>query len=148
MIRQPNNYTCGPIVLYNLQTWSQSKILTYRQLYILTKCNPQTGTFTKDFEIALAALIKISNLKLIEKQIQPKKLSLNNNRQAIVMEYFTHLQFLHFILIVMDQDQNLIMINEGAENKEIPLIQSAKHLKIKRYEKNGIKYPIVWKIQL
>ncbi len=146
MIRQPNNYTCGPIVLFNLQKWTKSMSVSYRELFTLTKCNPKTGTFTSDFEIALDVLLQNSQLKLIQKQIQPPNITLKNPKQAIILEYFTHLNYLHFILIIFLGD-NLIMINEGAENKKIPIVQNANKLRIIKYEKNGIKYPIMWKFE-
>lgn len=146
MIRQPTNYTCGPIALFNLQKWAQSNNkLSYRTIYKKTQCNPINGTLTFNFELALEDVLDFNKLTLVKKEIQPVKWKMPQNEdQILIIEYYTVKKYLHFILIVCINGE-IKMINEGAENKKIPIIQKF-NLQFENYEKNSHKYPIVWQI--
>ncbi len=148
MIRQPNNYTCGPIVLYNLQKWANISSFTYRQIYNMTQCNETEGTATQNLHHTLKHIVLNSGINLIGTTncTQDILQYLKTQEIAIILEYLKNDGYLHFILIIKDHNGKVLIINEGAENKQIPIIQYTK-ITTTRYRKNGIQYPIAWIIE-
>ncbi len=145
MIRQPNNYTCGPIVLYNLQKWANISSFTYRQIYNMTQCNEIEGTSTQNLHHTLNQIVLNSGINLIKTTNCTQNILqyLKTQNIAIIIEYLKNDSYLHFILIIKDHNGKVLIVNEGAENKQIPIIQYKK-ITTTKYHKNGIHYPVAW----
>jgi hypothetical protein len=56
-IRQKNNYSCGPVSLFNLCQF-YGVPFDYSFIYKLCKCNKKSGTTTKNFALALNFILK------------------------------------------------------------------------------------------
>lgn len=150
-VRQRNYYSCGPILLFNLLRWANIIKISYREIFVLTECSMEKGTKTIKFTEALKKIISQNeNLKLKKQIIKPSykqiKQNLKSNNDAIILEYFKNEEYLHFVLLVKYEDE-IFVINEGAENKKIPIVQNADLFLKKIFienEENCHQYPIIW----
>ncbi len=148
-IRQPNNYSCGPIALYNLLTWSDlHAICSYRNIYKLTKCNSQSGTSTSQFEFVLKFLISQSNNKLhllkpcLFSFLDLKNQLIANSHYVAIIEYVKEYKFLHFIILFTNSKKEIYSVNQNADNKHFPIVQKAF---MEMFQTNtNQQYPIFW----
>ncbi len=149
-VRQQNHYSCGPILLFNLLKWANlNKIISYRDIFALTECTPEKGTKTLKFQKALKFILSRTDLKFKKTITKPSlrqiKQYLKTPNNAIILEYFKNEQYLHFILLIRNDQNEIIMINEGAENKKIPIVQLTNNLSLANHQ-HCEKYPIAWLI--
>lgn len=114
-IRQNNDYSCGPVALYNLGTFYQIKF-DYDFLYHLCKCNPKSGTKTRNFTLALNSLAKQGFFQIVENVKDPKHF-LKSKGNCVLMEYKQQDEW-HFVLVVSNY-----VINKNGKNKQKPIIQ-------------------------
>ncbi len=153
-IRQKNNYSCGPVAIYNLLTWSQNhELISYRDIFGLTKCNPTNGTSTNAFGKCLKTIETLSkqNLSVVKIFQRPNiqmivdELLANPNRAAIV-EYFKEDQYLHFVFVYVTTDEKrLITVNQHAERRDFAIQQTFQKKYFQKIaRKNSFHYPIVW----
>jgi ABC-type bacteriocin/lantibiotic exporter with double-glycine peptidase domain len=67
-IEQPNDYTCGPIALYNLLSTTNVKI-SLNKLTKLCKCNADSGTHANNFNHAVKKINKYYKINI--REIEP-----------------------------------------------------------------------------
>ncbi len=87
------------------------------------ECNIQNGTTTNNFFSTLKNICQESNniLQLkIPKIISNQKCVQN---RALIIEYKTNKNSLHFVFIFVNDENKHIVVNEGANNKKIPILQ-------------------------
>ncbi len=159
-IRQRNNYTCGPIALYNLLTWANAHtIMTYRNIYKLTNCDSKNGTTTLNFTIALKKLIHKSNGNMIVlNATQPQKtnkqkdfddlhkLLFENSNLCAIVEYEQRATYLHFVLLFVENNK-LFIINQEANKKSVPVVQKINNLNFMIKFNNKKHHPLIWIVQ-
>lgn len=149
-IRQKNNYTCGPIALYNLLTWANAHdLLSYRNIYKLTECNPIHGTTTNNFSETLKRLIheSSSNLKLSKcKIIGLQKLLLANTEVCAIVEYEHNENYLHFVLMFANKQGQLFIVNQDSTNIKKSIVKEIQNLDFMNKFNNKKQHPMVWTI--
>ncbi len=127
-LRQPNNYSCGPIALYNLLIWADlSFIISYRNIFKHMQCDIQNGTTTNNFFSTMQHICQKSN-NILRLTLSKKVVALSNQiffkkNRAFVIEYKTIKNSFHFVFIFVDNNNQYVIVNEGANNKKIPIIQ-------------------------
>ena len=149
-IRQKNNYSCGPIALYNLLTWANAHdSMSYRDIYKLTKCDSTHGTKTLHFTAALEKLTHESiNLKTInnfKKFNQLQKILLENKNLCAIIEYEQRESYLHFVL-VFSKNKKLFIVNQHANKHFLLVVQKIENLDFIMNFNTKKHHPLVWMI--